>query len=144
MGYSYETEAAFAGQIGNGSQALYKTRAEQWTGKEDLKPGYFVAINEAGGVKPLTTKTDVVLGIARRTLRRDVYKSGEIADILILAPGDSVWAVITPENAVNRGDFVVPVKEGETAGTVSKTVGAEPHKFLVEAVANGLAKITKI
>ena len=144
MGYSYETEAAFAGQIGSGSQAMYKTRAEQWTGKEDLKAGHFVAINENGGVKPLEAAEDVVFGISRRTLRRDVYKTGEIADILILSAGDSVWAVVTPETAVKRGEFVAPVKTGANAGTVKKVAASEAPQFLVEAVSNGLAKITKL
>lgn len=109
-----------AGSILRCSSSNSKVWGEIVPDDQDLLAGTFVAVNENGGVKKLSSSEDIVHGI----VVLDVYgeKSPHTTTINIghFGYGDEVCALIVEGDDFARGDRAYIVASGDNAGRVTK------------------------
>lgn len=114
MAFARNTLTASAGDIGKGGLANSKTTANMNTGETPLVAGRFVAMTE-GGVANLTAGTETVAGVVVRSVLKDDWEKGELADVMHIGTGDSIWVEIAKGETVKRGNtvHVVAVASGQ-------------------------------
>lgn len=149
MAFARESLFGNAGDIGKGGLANSKTTANINTGDTSLVAGRFVAITE-NGVANLTAATNTIAGVVVRSVLKDDWAKGELADVMHIGTGDSIWVEIAKGEAVKRGDtvHVVAVATGEKlAGQIQgKKDGTNTIQsvFTVITATDNLAEVTRL
>lgn len=109
-----------AGSVKRTSSSNDKIWSETNKTDVDLLAGTFVAVNDAGGVRPIVAATDVVDGIIVRSVWGDKTPNTEPADVGHFSYGDEVVALMTESSALTRGKKVyIVATAGDDAGKIT-------------------------
>lgn len=118
MSYATETNIAYAGQWGKGSQSTQKAFAAQNVGETNVVRGRFVAFVE-GGIQELSAVTDAIAGVVVHTVDKPSYPTDSYLSIGSLPHGDSIWCELEGEAKVGDPVFIRAVgKNGKSSGVV--------------------------
>lgn len=110
-----------AGSIKRASSSNDKVWSEMNKTETDLLAGTFVAVNEEGGVKPISAATDIIDGIVVRSVWGDKTPHTEPADIGHFSHGDEVVALMVDDSELVRGGKVYIVATGADVGKITNT-----------------------
>lgn len=140
-----ENSAAYAGQISRADQSTSKAWAEQNESESAIKEGVFVAKNKSGkGVIPVSSVSDLISGISLRNGYGRDYYSGDRVNVMHIGVGDGVWARLSSDSELARGDKVYIVATGDYAGyiTSASTDNIETN-YIVDRISGDVAEITR-
>lgn len=128
-----------AGSIKRASSSESKVWGEQIT--EDVPYGCFVAFNEEGGCKPITSVADTVHGIVMRDIYADKAPAQRTANVGHFSHGDSVVAQAIEDHEFKRGGYVfIDVEEKGKITHVAE--GNIPTAFVVDSISGDCVAIT--
>ncbi|OWO79283.1 hypothetical protein B5C26_21125 [Photorhabdus luminescens] len=126
------------GSIRRASSSDDKVWGEENRTDTDLLYGTFVAVNPEGGVKPITSASDVIHGIVVRDIYGDKAPHNKHVNVGHFSHGDCVGALAVEKDTFTRGDKAYIVATGKDAGKVTSTAkGNIDFGYWVEEVSAG-------
>ncbi|MDC9598834.1 structural cement protein Gp24 [Xenorhabdus anantnagensis] len=126
------------GSIKRASSSNDKVWGEENRTETDLPYGTFVAVNPEGGVKALSSLTDVIHGIVVRDIYGDKAPHNKQLNVGHFSHGDCVGALAVEGDEFTRGCKAYVVATGKNAGKVTTTAkGNIDLGYWVEEVSAG-------
>lgn len=122
MGFAtWDSESGIfqAGSILRGSSSNDKVQGEENLTGVDLLAGTFVAVSADGGVKKISSTTDLIHGIVVRDIYGKNAPSEKVVNVGHFSYGDEVAALAVDGISFTRGDKVYIVATGDDAGKVT-------------------------